>query len=214
MRSRRFRAFERLTAGLDFSPERPLTILDVGGTESFWEQRGWADRDDVAITLLNLEAEETTHPCLTAVAGDATALTYGDASFDVVHSNSVIEHLFTHENQQKMAAEIRRVGRCYWVQTPNHWFPVEPHFRTIGWQYLPVAARVKICMMRKGVGRFDVKNEAEARAAVEEIRLLSGREVRRLFPDARVLRERYLGLTKSFVAIRGFPGVDDASLSA
>jgi hypothetical protein len=35
------------------------------------------------------------------------------------------------------------------------------------------------------------------------VHLLSEKEFRALFPDCAILRERFLGITKSFVAIRG-----------
>lgn len=61
--------------------------------------------------------------------GDATNLSqYSDKSFDIVFSNSVIEHLYTKENQISMAKEVNRVGKNYFIQTPNYWFPIEPHW--------------------------------------------------------------------------------------
>ena len=72
------------------------------------------------------------------ISRDATNLhEFGDASFDIAFSNSVIEHLSTFENQARMAAEVRRVARAYWVQTPNFWFPIEPHFLVPAWHWLP-----------------------------------------------------------------------------
>src|SRR3954453_337970 len=146
MRSQRFRLFERLVA--DVPP--PVRILDIGGTNAFWERRGWADRADAEITPLNLFAEPQEHANIVSAVGDATNLAeYEDKSFDVAFSNSVIEHLFTADAQRAMAAEVQRVARAYWVQTPNFWFPMEPHFLVPGWQYLPVAARVAILRRRR-----------------------------------------------------------------
>jgi 2-polyprenyl-3-methyl-5-hydroxy-6-metoxy-1,4-benzoquinol methylase len=58
-------------------------------------------------------------------------------SFDIVFSNSVIEHVGDAESQQQFAHEIARVGRAYWVQTPNRRFPVEPHLLTPFLHFLP-----------------------------------------------------------------------------
>ena len=125
LRERRFRLFEQLVEPLP----RPLRIIDVGGTNGFWEQRGWAGRDDVSITLVNLEAEERRHENVHPTAGDATDLAdHADKTFDIAFSNSVIEHLYTLDAQTRMADEMRRVAPAHWVQTPNFWFPVEPHF--------------------------------------------------------------------------------------
>ena len=97
-----------------------MSILDIGGTNAFWEQRGFVGRGDVRVVLVNLEAEPRVHENIEPRAGDATNLReLPDGSFDVVFSNSVIEHLATFERQAAMAAEVRRLAPIYWVQTPN-----------------------------------------------------------------------------------------------
>lgn len=204
MRTRRFRVFEDLVGEL----KRPLRMLDVGGTNEFWEQRGWAGRDDVNITLLNLSAPPKKWQNIDGIAGDATDLSrYPDGTFDVVFSNSVIEHLFTHDRQVAMAREVGRVGRCYWVQTPNYWFPMEPHFHVLGWQWLPESARVGLLRRRRCGWRGPCPDREKARDLVREVRLMTAGELRRAFPEGTVLRERLAGLTKSFVVARGFPGL-------
>jgi hypothetical protein len=199
LRERRFRLFEQFVEPMP----RPLRIVDVGGTNEFWEHRGWAGRDDVEITLVNLEAAEERHPNITPTKGDATDMSeHADRSFDIAFSNSVIEHLFTFENQARMAAEVRRVAdRAYWVQTPNFWFPMEPHFLVPGWQWLPESTRVAI-LRRRGVGWAGRCPDPEhARAIVEEHRLMRRKELARLFPEARIVGERFGGLVKSWTAV-------------
>lgn len=199
MRARRFERFEALAARLP----RPLSILDVGGTNAYWAQRGWAERPGVEITTLNLIAEEREHDNVTPLQGDATDLEFEDGEFDLVFSNSVIEHLFTYDNQQRMAAEVRRVGRAYWVQTPNFWFPIEPHFLAPAWHWLPVAVRVAI-LRRTAVGwNGRCPDPAKARSVVTEHRLLRHGEFATLFPDGRIEAERVGGLVKSWTAVRG-----------
>ena len=116
----------------------------------------------------------------------------------------MIEHLFTLENQTAMANEIRRVAAAYWVQTPNFWFPVEPHFMIPGWQWLPEDTRVAI-LRRRGVGWAGrCEDPAHARRVVEEHRLMRRAELASLFPDAQIVGERFGGFTKSWTAIGGF----------
>ncbi len=202
MRARRFELFARLAAPLP----RPLRILDVGGTDDLWEGVGWAGRDDVQITMLNLAAGESRHANITPVAGDATDLDgVADREFDVAFSNSVIEHLFTADHQAAMAREMRRVGRAMWLQTPNFWFPVEPHFHVVGWQWLPERTRVEILRRRSCGWRSRTPDPDEAREIVREVRLLRRGELSRLFPGAHIVPERFLGTVKSWIVHDGFP---------
>jgi Methyltransferase domain len=200
MRSRRFEMFERITASL----ERPLSILDIGGTNEFWAQRGWAGRDDVTITTVNLAQEPQVHANIHPLVADATDLSdFDEKSFDVAFSNSVIEHLFTAEAQEAMARETRRVARAYWVQTPNYWFPMEPHFLVPGWQWLPEPARVAAIRRVRLGWRGPVQDVDAAREQVREIRLMRRSELARMFPGATLRPERFGGLVKSWIVLGG-----------
>jgi hypothetical protein len=180
-------------------------VIDLGGTNEFWEQVGWAGRDDVRVTLVNLLETPRVHANIEPVVGDATDLAgHADGSFDVAFSNSVIEHLSTLERQRAMANEVRRVARAYWVQTPNFWFPVEPHFVFPGWQWLPRGLRVA-ALRRRGFGWVPRIPDPEAAARmVGEIRLLRRAELAALFPEATLLAERFGGPAKSWIAAYGF----------
>lgn len=202
-RGRRFERFARIVGDLQAQRPGPVRILDIGGTNSFWENRGWAGREDVEIVLVNIEGEPRVHPNIEPRTGDATDLRdFPDQSFDLVFSNSVIEHLQTYENQVAMAREVRRLAPLYWVQTPNFWFPVEPHFLTPAWHWLPVAVRVALLRRRRWGWRGPCPDPEVAREHVREIRLMRGAELRRLFPDAQLEPEKIGPLVKSFVAVR------------
>jgi hypothetical protein len=201
-RTSRFEAFARLVDQIAERSSGPVRILDIGGTNSFWEHRGWTGRRDVHIVLVNLEAERGAHPNIEPRAGDATDLgEFGDLSFDVVFSNSVIEHLETLERQAAMAAEVQRLAPVYWIQTPNFWFPVEPHFLTPAWHWLPVAVRTALLRRRRWGWRGPCPDPHRARELVREVRLMRGRELQRLFPDAVLRAERVGPFVKSFVAV-------------
>lgn len=202
LRARRFRIFESLVSAIP----RPMRILDVGGTNAFWEQRGWADRDDVEITILNLSPEDRQHRNIIPVTGNATNLNQFEAgSFDVVFSNSVIEHLFTFENQRRMADEIRRVGKAFWVQTPNFWFPMEPHFQVMGWHWMPSAVRVAMLRRWKCGWLGPCSDAARARELVTEVRLMTAGELRTIFPGAQLIPERFGPFIKSWIVVDRFP---------
>lgn len=198
-RSRRFFVFETLIEE-NFPLGCELKILDVGGAAYFWRDKDFLKKYRVKIVLLNLEASETGHPQLESVIGDATDLSdYENDSFDLVFSNSVIEHLYTWENQVKMAKECVRVGKKYFIQTPNKHFIVESHYTLPFAQYLPkkllldILTKTKLSQTRKW-------DPAAAKQYLEEIRLLTGKEMNKLFPKSTIYKEKFLGMTKSFVA--------------
>lgn len=204
MRRRRFAFFLSLLDRID----RPVKLLDVGGTQGFWELMGDKMLGDVQVTLLNLRTQEVSGSGFESVAGDARDLSrYGDGAYDVVFSNSVIEHLGpSFADQRLMANEIRRVGRRYFVQTPNRYFPIEPHFLTPGFQFLPVSVRVW-ALTHFDVGWYQrIPDQAEARREVESISLLTEAQMRSLFPGAEIYKESVFGVTKSFVAYDGWHG--------
>ena len=198
-RVKRLQEFEKMFFSR-FSGLEKIEILDVGGTSYFWKNSTLLSHPGLRITLLNLYPVETSHPAIHAVQGDATDMReFENGSFDLVFSNSVIEHLFTLELQQKMASEILRVGKSYFIQTPNVYFPIEAHYALPFAQYYSkgflhfVLTQTKLSRMRKW-------SSAEASQYIAEIRLLNAQEMKALFPGASLLKEKVLGLTKSITA--------------
>lgn len=195
----RNKRFEFLRRKLDTLP-KPVRILDIGGLESFWTNRGYGNNPDFQITLLNLEKHPTSGSFINSLAGDATNLFgIGDKEFDVAFSNSVIEHLYTLDNQRQMALEVQRVGKHHFVQTPNKYFPVEPHYLLPFFDWLPASWKYTILTKTK-LSRLKKWNHQDAKQYVDEIRLISFREFKRLFPQSQMYKEKIMGLTKSFTA--------------
>jgi len=192
MRHRRFRFF--LSFLSDF--KKPLRILDLGGTQEFWERMDFIGDEDVKIVLLNRERIKVNHSHMCSVIGDARNLElFSDKSFTVVFSNSVIEHVGVFADQLRMAKEMIRVGDGYFLQTPNKYFPIEPHFLIPFFQFLPEAGRV--ALVRKfNCGWFRGTNRVEE---AKRIRLLSRRDLRTMFPDGTICTEKVLGATKSYM---------------
>ncbi len=193
---RRFRS-NRMAAFQRTFPLTPQTrILDVGGTALNWSLIATRPR----ITLLNLPSSgEAT------VAGDGRYLPFRNSAFDIVFSNSVIEHISAPRDQRRFADEIRRTGRAYWVQTPDRSFPIEPHLVTPFLHWLPERVRGSVArhftfwslIERPTPDRW----EFYIRHCSEEVRLLNASELHSMFPEARILRERFLGLSKSLIAV-------------
>jgi hypothetical protein len=172
-------------------------VLDVGGTWYNWSFL--SQQPDVTILNLNLPNEQNKQA--TWLIADARHLPFGDRSFDVVYSNSVIEHLENANNQQLFAMECGRVGQRYYVQTPNKHFPVEPHLLTPFIHWLP--RRVQRRMLRNmTVWGLISRPSQPCDNFLREIRLLDQHELQILFPDAAIWRERVLGITKSLIAVK------------
>jgi SAM-dependent methyltransferase len=181
-----------------FGVNQQTRILDVGGTAVTWVDRS----PHPQVTLLNLSAERAGASQISCVVGDGCCLPFKDGAFDVVFSNSVIEHLHNSENQKRFAQEIARVGRNYYVQTPNRWFVVEPHLITPFVHYFPVAVQRYLLKNFTVWGLLTRPTAAQRAEFLEEIRLLSKTEMMVLFPDALILKETVGGFCKSFMAVK------------
>ena len=139
-------------------PDASTTVLDVGvdevslgeaggesgcTTHNILEERyPWPER----LTALGLHDGarfRERYPKIAYVQGDACALPFADASFDVLYSNAVIEHVGGRARQEEFVREALRVGRRVFVTTPNRWFPVEVHTRLplVHWLPARLAAR-------------------------------------------------------------------------
>lgn len=138
-------------------------------------------------------------------------LPFPDGFFDVVYCSSVIEHVTlpkervwreysgrkfrdaAKKRQKEFADEIRRLGRKYFVQTPYRHFPVESHSWLPGLGWLPRWLLLPAL-------RFS--NAVWVKKTNPDWYLMNRREMSELFPDAKILEEKSLGLTKSLIAVK------------
>jgi hypothetical protein len=188
----RWRTFER------FFPEiGEMTVLDLGGDARAWRLAPVRPRH---VFLLNTFEQEVEEPWMSGIVGDACDPPELPES-DLTYSNSVIEHVGGHWRRERFAATVRRAER-YWVQTPNRYFPIEPHFMFPLLQHLPRAAQRGLVARWPFGNHAEVTDPSQALVDVLEIELLSATEMRFYFPDAELWRERLLGFTKSFAAVK------------
>jgi hypothetical protein len=193
---------------LDFAhrmrPTAETTILDVGGDPATWSDIALSSK----ITILNLRLVDLTglqgERRMEAVVGDGCCLDYENGAFDIVFSNSVIEHVGTFERQKAFADEVRRVGKALWIQTPARSFFIEPHLLTPFIHFFPNSVQKRLVRHFTLWGMLTRPTRKQADGFLAEIRLLNKREMSKLFPDCEIVHERLLGLTKSFIAVRGF----------
>jgi SAM-dependent methyltransferase len=180
-RARRHERFFTLT-----SLQPGARVLDVGCGSIGLR----ALEPDLAITGVDMtERPEYPGPFVRADASEG--LPFAEGEFDLVYCNSVIEHV-PPPQRGAFAAEIRRVGRSWYVQTPAWSFPIEPH------ALLPIAHWLPVSL-RRHYWRLGAAKEWE------DISLLRRAEMAELFGTP-VLEERMGRLVKSWVCL-GRPDV-------
>lgn len=201
----RFSAFLNLINSIPVM-DRPLRILDVGGVEAYWGDKKRLIGRPVEITLVNLDGKQPVNPGFVFLRGNACHMPeFPDNSFDVIHSNSVIEHVGQWSSMMSMAKEIRRIAPSYFVQTPYFWFPLEPHARTPFLHWLPESLKFRLVMARKcGPYWSKAATVDEAMRTIQDATLLDRRMFSALFPDATIIPEKFFGMTKSLMAIRKY----------
>ena len=165
-------------------PDSTTTVLDVGvdevslgeaggesgcTTHNFLEEHYPWPEGITALGLHDGTRFRERYPRIAYVQGDACSLPFDDASFDVVHSNAVIEHVGGRERQEAFVREALRVGRRVFVTTPNRWFPIEVHTRLPLVHWLPEELSARA---------YALAGKPWAR----ENHLLTGRDLRRIFP--------------------------------
>lgn len=137
------------------------------------------------------------YPELDARVGDACSLPWPDDYFDIVYSNAVIEHVGDFERQRKMACEIMRVGRKWFVATPNRWYPFEFHMRLPFVTWLPFQLYLKL-------GRICSYNHVKRRYVFglkrDSFRLMTARELRMCFPGSRIVKQRVTFMPETLIA--------------
>ena len=187
-----------------------MSVLDLGGAADTWLH---AQPHPGEVVLLNIpwvaEAQEQeiaqagASAWMHAVGGDACdpPAELRERRFDLVFSNSVIEHVGGYERRRQFAQWTRDLGDHYWMQTPNRAFPIEPHWVFPFFQFFPPATRAWITGWWP-IGNFRGLRNKSARERlwnVLEIELVSLAELQLHFPDGELIRERVGPLTKSWV---------------
>jgi hypothetical protein len=182
-------------------PAQGAAILDVGGLPAlngvpgFWQ--GYVDAFE--ITLLNLpgsfdrysKAELAPYRLIEADACKCVTLS---KRYDVVFSNSVVEHVGSSRRQERFASFIRSAAESFWVQTPSPFFPVEAHCDVPFWWSIPIQLRKKWIMSWRRSGEHFLANQMASTRPIGE------KQLRQLLPNCTILTEHFLGFPKSLIA--------------
>jgi len=184
--------------GRRFPDLTDMRVLDLGGTAISWRVLPLRPS---SVTLVNLDqAEEPAESWMNVVHADAC--TGGFGKYDLVFSNSLMEHLSGHARRQQFAEVVQESAPSWWIQTPYRYFPIEPHWFFPCFQFLPFRARLMICQHWNTLHVPAVKDTAKAAEMVASVELISATEMRMYFPDSEIWFERIAGLPKSLISIR------------
>ena len=194
----------RLADLLEMYPDlADYSVLDVGGRPFIWEllKKHYQVIPKQVVLLNTSDDGFAVNSDYTVKIADARELPYEDNSFDLVFSNSVIEHVGTYSQMAQFAKECDRVGKQLYIQTPNRWFPLEAHFGAAFIHWLPRSLYKKLSFLsiRYLMALKKPEEKYYFNQEFETTDLLSGQELRSLFPQKKIVAERVLGMAKSFI---------------
>jgi ubiquinone/menaquinone biosynthesis C-methylase UbiE len=177
------------------------TVLDVGGTASWWQNDFPKKIDITIINIDDRQRETVVSKGFKFFQADGRDLPFSDKEFDLTFSNSVIEHVGGIIDQEKFASEAVRCGKNLYLQTPNKWFPIEPHLMAPFVHWLPQRFSRHLIRYFSIWGIVTKPSQKRIDEFLSSIRLLSKKELRKMFPTAELTEEKFMGLTKSFILI-------------
>jgi len=203
-RTRKLELFNKL-----MKPTKEMKILDIGAEISpadefivkFIDKYPWKNN----MSAINLSSEHISliqqyYPEIDARVGDACDLPWEDKHFDIVYSNAVIEHLGNFEKQKQMAAEIIRVGKSWFVTTPNRWYPFEFHMRLPFVTWLPRNGYIRFGRI---ISYNHVKRKYVTGIKHDNLRLMTAKELNHCFPTSRVIKQRVTFMAETLICVGG-----------
>lgn len=168
-------------------------VLDLGGHPNFWQHC----QIPLKITLLNLASSNIQLPPdsqhdYTFKIHDIRKPIKITESVKCIFSNSVLEHVGNKNAQEEVAQNILETKLPFWVQIPNPYFPIEAHCMIPFWWQLPQKCRQSFLQHWERKGNNFLVNQMNTTMPIDVA------ELKNLFPNTNLHREKMLGFDKSF----------------
>lgn len=178
------------------------TVLDVGAADieyspfdNFLEKNYPYPNKITALSIFPLVHFTKRYPDVSTVVFSGGAFPFDDNSFDVVHSNAVIEHVGGRELQVNFVKELSRVGKRFFFTTPAKHFLVETHTNVPIFHLLPKRLFDGILrIIGKGWATGDYMNLL-SKHDIEVILRLAG------VPKFRIITNRMFGLPLHYIVV-------------
>jgi hypothetical protein len=200
-RKKRFQLFVKT-----IRPSMDMRLLDVGGYPWGWLCHAPVVKSIDCLNIHKINWNPASSPAhnIRMLQGDACNMSeIKTGEYDIVFSNSVIEHVGSWEKQKAFAQEVRRVGKKLWIQTPAWECPIEPHYLAPFVHWLPKSLQKRVIRYFSLYGLIQKPSAQEIDSLVEEIRLLRLKEFQILFPDGNILTEKLICFfKKSYIALK------------
>lgn len=184
---------------------KPLAVIDLGGTEALWRRWGIKEQHGLRITLINNHhidknniGNEHLIPFIEELIIDAMELTVLDLlKYDLIFSNSFIEHLEDFRSQKKICSIIESSGKPYFIQIPNKHSLIDPHFPhplVPFFALYPKPLQAWLLMQYHFGSGSRNATYVEARKRVRFYNPIGVSEIRSLLPSGHLVKESFLSL--------------------
>jgi SAM-dependent methyltransferase len=192
-RTKKFHLFDSL-----FCPRPEERVLDIGASGEVFLRYTFEDVYPYPSRIIaggyspvEVKSARKAYPEPTYIVFDGCSLPFPDRAFDIVFSNAVIEHILGLGRQEQFAREVMRVGKSWFVTTPNYWYPFESHYHLPFIQFMPENLQRRYNSL---LGTHIPKGQTQ------ELGLLSARGFRTLFPTSSIKRVRVTFWPETLVA--------------
>ena len=134
---------------------QPIRMLEIGtGSGGIAHYFATHPRLRCDVTAVDVVDNRLAHEGYEYLQVEDVELPFADASFDVVITNHVIEHVGDSKAQHRHLEEVHRVmkpGGIGYLAVPNRWMVTEPHFKLKFLSWWPRTWRTPyLRLMRKG----------------------------------------------------------------